>query len=402
MRMKRYTTRLLGTLLAILLFATPLMGHAAEACEHDWNSITGVCKICAAECDHAFDAKSRCSICRYRCGHTAHDAASLVCDGCGASVAHDFTDGQCALCDATTVFEFKAVDDLYMAPASQQGTIEEIYYDTYAYGIERLAELEPGTLPIEGKRAYVYLPAGYDPANQYDIMYLLHGAGGSEGTWLGFNTDGDTGKFQHTAALLDNLFERGEAVPSIVVTPTFYTYVEEDSEYAAYNQEVDAILPITFQYELRDLIDVAETTYSTYAGGDTSPESLIASREHRAYSGLSMGARTSLNSIICGNMDIIGYVGSFSGSGVAYEEVEKALTETFKDYPILYWYNGEGTIDTAHDAHIALYEQIRENLPEIVTEGVNYIMVDKPGFGHNADNWYIDLYNVMQVFFKMD
>lgn len=390
-------------LIAMLAICMTLSVATAENCDHDWNSITGVCKTCGAECIHTFDAKSRCTVCRYRCAHPAHDAQSLICETCEVETAHDFQDGACSRCDATTIFMFKELDASYAEPAANPGTVEAIYYDTYAYAVEAAAGLDHKSLPVQNKRAFVYLPHGYDPAKQYDVLYLLHGGGGTEGAWfdiIRLETSEVERKFEDTLSLLDNLFERGEVEPCIVVTPTLYTYAPEGSEYASYTEGLS--FTENFQYEMPDIIGAVEATYSTYANGDTSYETLIATRAHRAYAGLSMGSMTSFQSIICGNMDIIGYVGSFSGALTEYSLIEKALTETYKDYPIYYWYHGEGTADMAHDEHIALYNEIKAGMPQVVTEGVNYIMVDKPGFAHTADNWYIDLYNVLQVFFTLD
>lgn len=59
------------------------------------------------------------------------------------------------------------VPDSYLSAATEQGTIEEFWYDSHDY--------TSASLPATRKPAYVYLPYGYDPAKQYDIIYLLHG-----------------------------------------------------------------------------------------------------------------------------------------------------------------------------------------------------------------------------------
>ena len=120
--------------------------------EHEWNPITGTCKICDTEHSHEWNEKGQCTVCKYTCTHKEHDKESLLCTTCGTKVEHDFTDGKCNRCDATTVFEYKEVDASYAEPCEQKGTITELYYDTYSYAIEQAAGVEHGTIPVN-KRA---------------------------------------------------------------------------------------------------------------------------------------------------------------------------------------------------------------------------------------------------------
>ncbi len=65
---------------------------------------------------------------------------------------------------------------------------------------------------LDGKFPYhAYLPDGYDQGSRrYPIIYLLHGAGGDEASWL---TEG------HAKVTLDRLIARGTIPPVIVVMP---------------------------------------------------------------------------------------------------------------------------------------------------------------------------------------
>lgn len=60
-----------------------------------------------------------------------------------------------------------AVPSEYFQPASEQGTVEVLWYDSKDY--------TSSSKPATRKPAYVYLPYGYDPSQKYDVIYLLHG-----------------------------------------------------------------------------------------------------------------------------------------------------------------------------------------------------------------------------------
>lgn len=76
------------------------------------------------------------------------------------------------------------------------------------------------------------------------------------------------------------------------------------------------IWPQYFGQELRNnIIPAVEGKFSTYAGGDTGEESLITSREHRAFAGLSRGSMTVCRSGLTQNADIIAWFGSIPGHG---------------------------------------------------------------------------------------
>lgn len=380
--------------------ADGMESKSENECVHKWNGMTGVCEKCEAVCQHEFNEKGRCIICKYACSHEKHDPESLKCLTCGVEVPHEYKDFICTRCGDKTQFYFSALPEKYAEPCEKQGKIVEISYDTYAYSVERIAGLPLGeSIPVK-KNAYVYLPYDYDENKEYNILYLMHGGGGGTGTWFALNnTELENGRVKDNVNMINHVFAEDEVDPFLIVTPSYYTYLPEDSEYASYvdaANEIEACSDL-FHYELNDLIDVVESNYSTYAKGDTSKESLIASREHRAYAGLSNGSTISFDSIACHSIDTIAYIGSFSGAWTTYEKVEAGLKQ-FKDYEIKFWYNGEGTLDIGHELHLPLFHKLEENFPDMLNQD-NFVMVDKTGYGHDMENWYIDLYNIMHVFF---
>ena len=267
-----------------------------------------------------------------------------------------------------------------------RGIVETFSYQTKIYDING-----NGTETVE-KKAHVYLPYDYDERYQYDVLYLMHGGGETYTYWF----QGQKG----AAELLDNMFDQGLADPCIVVAPTFYT----GSSSGGMNSEATDI----FKYEFRnDLVPAIEKEYATYCNGDVSEENLIATREHRGFAGLSMGSMTSIRAALLGNLDICAYISSMSGGYDANDEdgtqgyalIHEALTETFKDYPLLFWLNSNGTNDIALTPHQNLNNLILSEMDDYFTEGQNYDWILFTGGQHDFTSWLADLYNTMLVFF---
>lgn len=359
------------------------------ACNHKWRD--GVCAVCGLECEHPSWTNGVCDVCGLKCTHAVHDKDTLLCDICGGQGYHTFVDGVCA-CGAETIFETNAIPEEYTVPAEQQGSIEEIFYDTRAYAIEAIRG-DGEEIPVT-KRALVYLPYEYDPSQEYNIFYLLHGGGGNEEDWFGQDN--------YTVNMLDQMIERGEIDPLIVVTPTFY-YDVEGTDLESTGQEWTE----NFGHELiDDLIPAVEAQYNTYAGLDTSAEGLKASREHRAFAGLSMGSMISFNSVLAYCTDLFGYIGSYSAGPSSNvndtvektEQIAQAIKESGNE--ICYWMNCNGIDDIAHDPHMIAYPCMLETIPEVFTEGVNCCWIDYPKGIHSFEWWQLDLFNSLKVFFK--
>ena len=97
----------------------------------------------------------------------------------------------------------------------------------------------------------VYLPGGYSAEKSYPFLYLLHGAGGNQNSWL------DDGTAQTIA---DNFLKRDSAVPFVIIMPDGQmTFFQGDWE----------------RYFHEELIPLVEASYSCNG--------------KRAIAGLSMG-----------------------------------------------------------------------------------------------------------------
>lgn len=134
--------------------------------------------------------------------------------------------------DVPTGFEIQyttPVPSEFFQAATQQGTIELLEYESKDY--------TRSDRPTTYKPAYVYLPYGYDPQQQYDIIYLLHGwTGVAQDYFLGRSGNGrsseshqarlngrvvtDVGEANSRTILVnifDNLIQRGLTKPFIAV-----------------------------------------------------------------------------------------------------------------------------------------------------------------------------------------
>ena len=188
------------------------------------------------------------------------------------------------------------VPSSYFDPSNEPGTLERFYYDTNTYDDEA-RDME--------KFAIVYLPYGYDPDDEetrYNVLYLMHGASGSESSYFGTPEEPYGDKF-----LLDSMIAQGDMNPMIVVCVSYYPdNIEQD------NDDYDAALTKRFGYELRDLVPQLETRYNTYLES-SDDEDIVASRGHRIFGGFSMGAVTTWYRMT-DSMDWFEYFFPMSGS----------------------------------------------------------------------------------------
>ena len=255
------------------------------------------------------------------------------------------------------------------------GTVEEISYQTLAYATDSRS-LE--------KRACVYLPYDYDPSVSYNILYLMHGTGDDENYWLK--------TFSYNKTMIDRMIDNGDIKPLIIVTPSFY--VEDDCM-----DDLDQ-LTYSFAQELRnDLMPAVESKYSTYAR-DCSNEGFIASRDHRAFAGLSRGAVTMYHSALCGSLDYFSWFAAFSGSRTDADYFKDHLqSDVFKDYPIHYLYVSSGTFDFALPGQLRDYQALLQTDDRLIS-GENTCFDVYPMRYHSIGSWHLALYNFLPKIFR--
>ena len=181
-----------------------------------------------------------------------------------------------------------------LAASTLEGTIQEISYKQ-AY---------EGT--TYEKEALVYVPPTYTPGVPANIVYLTHGWWGSA-----------DGLAEGAAPIVDQLTSEGAIAPTLVVFATYYP----DRSFATDDYEDDYALNRFFATtEIDTLIAAVESRYTTYARGDTSDESLRASRRHRAFGGFSMGATTTWDVFALRPQYFYGYIPMAGESWIGREE----------------------------------------------------------------------------------
>jgi len=225
----------------------------------------------------------------------------------------------------------------------------------------------------------VYLPPGYDEGDRsYPVLYLLHGAGGDERTWI---------DRQQANVILDNLIADGKVEPFIVVMPYGYTtrLAEGQRRRGAADYKTDMEeFAVDF---INDLIPQVESRYR-----------VLADREHRAIAGLSMGGGQSL-AIGLTHPELFTAVAGFSSAmqianspdwgGVDMEAV-LANADKINEHLDLLWV-GCGTEDTLFNVNKAFSEQLTQH-------GVEHTFRVTLG-GHTADVWSRYLHEVAPQLF---
>jgi enterochelin esterase family protein len=231
------------------------------------------------------------------------------------------------------------------------------------------------------RNVYVYTPPGYERSTaSYPVLYLLHGSGGSEGSWI---VDGVAN------VILDNLIADGKARPMIVVMPFGHP---EPSLRAGFVPSFSRRDMAAFSADLTgDVIPLVERTYRADRRAD-----------RRAIAGLSMGGNQA-RQIGLARLDLFHYVATFSGSmGVASGPVTtETIEQTFSDVLLdpdatnarlrLFW-TAVGTDETALRAQHQLFNDVLDR------HGMRYEYVTIPG-GHTWHVWRRNLRDVAPKLF---
>lgn len=259
-----------------------------------------------------------------------------------------------------TVYEDQ-VPSAYTRQADQRGTIEKFVYEAHDYF---------GDNSLYEKTAFVYLPYGYDPAQTYDLVILCHGIGGSEYEW------GMTGEDSKVKRIMDNLIQKGEITPFIVVTPNGRAGKTQDQS-AFYS----------FDQELRnDLLPALAKKYSVD----------IADRDRCAMAGLSMGGMQTINLGIGKCLDLFSAFGAFSACPTTNPAAITAATLTaHPELPVRVFYSICGNEDSIARASSSAAVDSLEPMTEQLNEK-NFVLQHVPG-GHDFGVWYLGFYNFARL-----
>ena len=247
-----------------------------------------------------------------------------------------------------------------LAASTLEGTIQEITYEQAYEGV------------TYEKEALVYVPASYTPGVPANIVYLTHGWWGSA-----------DGLAEGVAPVVDQLTSNGSIAPTLVVFATYYP----DRSFATDDYEDDYALNRFFATtEIDTLINAVESRYTTFARGDTSDQSLRASRRHRAFGGFSMGATTTWDVFTLRPQYFYGFMPMAGESWIGREEdadspriaelvtagVERAQYGP-QDFRVL---ASVGSEDPALWDMTPQIDELREDYPDLMTEDSLQLWID--------------------------
>lgn len=209
----------------------------------------------------------------------------------------------------------------------------------------------------------VWTPAGYEKGkDKLPVLYLIHGGGDNDSSWPTVGCAGE---------ILDNLLAAGKMVPMIVVMPN------GACDISAFEADL-----------MQEVIPFVESNYR-----------VIADKDHRAISGLSMGGIETLE-VIFKNPDKFGYVWCLSGGfnpGVDIQkEAErlnvangiKIINKNCKEFVM----TQGGKTDITYISGEKANKLFDEN-------GLKYEYMEV-GEGHTWYTWRLNLYDQAQRIFK--
>jgi len=228
------------------------------------------------------------------------------------------------------------------------------------------------------RRAYIYVPPGYDdhPEKRYPVFILRHGGGEDETSWV------EQGRANF---IMDNLIAEGKAVPMIVVMDWGQAPTPEQPFHIPSTPPTPEMKKVTIE----ELIPMVDGKFRTIPNG-----------ENRAMAGLSMGSGQTLD-IGLTNLDKFSYLGMFSRRTMSDEEfnIEKSFGGVFTDAAAfnrkvkLFWW-GAGT------AEEGIYKSTKARLAQLAAVGIKSVFVEFPGTSHEWQTWRKCLYDFAQRLFR--
>lgn len=236
----------------------------------------------------------------------------------------------------------------------------------------------------DNKQCNILLPAGYNENNQYPVMYIFHGFGGSHSDQI----DDDS----YVTLLYGNMLHDNLTVPQIIVNVDMYTDKQSEKSDKS-DEELRYIYDKAIDDVAKDLMPFIENNYSVKTG-----------RENTAVAGMSEGGAKSL----CTGfkwLDKFGYIASFAPDlGVIPTEfykgtywntpyLEKFPQPTDENTPF-YLYLAVGSKDPWNIDCTLYYKQVFEEMG--IKNQTDYV----DGYEHNHIFWRQCFYNFLSKIFK--
>ena len=284
--------------------------------------------------------------------------------------------------------ELELIPDAYFEPAEHPGTLEKLTYQTWeSFTYEKHSQELT-------KESWVYLPYGYSEDQQYNIFYLSHGGWSNETTIMG--TADHPLDFKH---IVDHAIEDGKMQPMILVMVTYNNTSPQDSG------DYSLALKLTDQFHnelMNDILPAVESKYSTYAE-DTTPEALIATRDHRGFGGFSMGSVNTWCTFRYALPYFRYYMpmsGNYTTDGDYMASLVTAQGYTAKDFFI---YSMSGPDDFAYSGIKAQIQSMAANemffFADTEDEG-NLAWREMDGYSHGREASNLYTYNGLQFFWN--
>lgn len=236
----------------------------------------------------------------------------------------------------------------------------------------------------DNKQCNILLPAGYNENNQYPVMYIFHGFGGSHSDQI----DDDS----YVTLLYGNMLHDNLTVPQIIVNVDMYTDKQSEKSDKS-DEELRYIYDKAIDDVAKDLMPFIENNYSVKTG-----------RENTAVAGMSEGGAKSL----CTGfkwLDKFGYIASFAPvPGVIPTEfykgtywntpyLEKFPQPTDENTPF-YLYLAVGSKDPWNIDCTLYYKQVFDEMG--IKNQTDYV----DGYEHNHIFWRQCFYNFLSKIFK--
>lgn len=244
------------------------------------------------------------------------------------------------------------------------------------------------------KQMDVYLPFGYTPEIQYDVLILTHGAGSDESYW--FSEDHEYGGEKVNAKnLVDNMIFRKACRPLIIASVTCTNEVSCSGK--AYNWDQLLLDGYQLSREIaEDILPFLAEHYSTHAAGSGSA-ALSQARDHFAYFGLSWSAMFGYLAILPENMDYFSWYALIAPSKVNISGKMDTISEKNESFPIHALYAGVGSKDQVRAESEAIYSSLIRN--GTFSDGGNAFQVITKNVNHHFESWCTSLYNCLLLFF---
>lgn len=236
--------------------------------------------------------------------------------------------------------------DLYTVHDVPHGKLSYVWYKSSLPGIPK-------------RRMTIYTPPDYSPNKKYPVLYLLHGTGGDETSWIGLGRE---------SQILDNLIAKGRCVPMIVVMPNGISNRAAAPGSDPYNKAaassgpaIESMVGLTESVFVPEVVDYVEKHYP-----------VIADKDHRAIAGLSLGGLHTLF-ISANNPDKFGYIGLFSAQTTNEMTTKKrrggieSLARTIDEVTNLFPFLGKGKkadryADYVNEGQLSVYDSLDTKL----------------------------------------